>query len=186
MQRASRRGMQWLAAVADDPVMCRAVWADDPRKPYLLPTGRLFDVVAMRERVGMETFDQLARRRLPLGPVMVDRGAQQMGFFLPPRSREAFVRAVEVETNEPPPFRYLEHGSYVVVPGPMALTGDRHEWLRAPVRRPDSASARVTVLAVVFVAAARLVSRVERYGEERERAVAGPSEDIRQETARAR
>ncbi|MGW2918023.1 hypothetical protein ACWDBF_09175 [Streptomyces angustmyceticus] len=80
-----------MSAVADDPVMCRAHGADDPRRPYALPTGRLFDVVVTSQRLGMETFDQLVRREMPLGPVMMDRRAQQIGVLPPSKSRDRFM-----------------------------------------------------------------------------------------------
>lgn len=166
MQRMTRRGMQWLSAAAEDPEMCRARWADDPRRPYTLPTGRLFDVVVIRQQLGMETFDQLERRAMPIGPVMVDWSSQQMGFFLPTRSRERFARALERETDEAPEYRYLAEESFVVVPGPMPLSGDRYQWLRAPVRRPEATPLRTVALAVMRVGAATLLARAERYGEQ--------------------
>lgn len=171
MQMVSRRSTQWLAAAADDPEGCRAVWADDPRKPYLLPTGRLFDVVVVCQRVGMETFDQLSRRSMPLGPVIADWGNRELGFFVPVGSEELFAGLLDAETAEVPEYRYVGAQAYVVVPGPMALSGDQHEWLRAPIRPPEVVPELVSALAVMFAAAACLVSRAERYGKERRRPV---------------
>lgn len=62
VQRMTKRGMQWLSAVSGDPELCRKHWADDPRRPYALPTGVAFDVVVIEQRLGVETFDQLERR----------------------------------------------------------------------------------------------------------------------------
>lgn len=146
--------------------MCRAHWADDPRRPYTLPTGRLFDVVVMSQRLGMETFDQLARRNMPLGPVMVDRQAKQVAFLLSSKSRARFARLVSLETTTPPDYRYLDVGSYVVAPGPMPMADDRHQWLRAPTRRPEASPLRTVSLAVMFVAASSLIERADRYGEQ--------------------
>jgi Bifunctional DNA primase/polymerase, N-terminal len=168
----TKRGLDWITAAAEDPALCRSVWADDPRRPYLLPTGRLFDVVVIAQRVGMETFDQLRRRRMPLGPVMADWGSQELGFLLPMDSRERFARLVATETADPPPYRYLDKNAYVVVPGPEALSGDRCGWLLAPRRKCVESPERTAALAVMFVAAASLVERAERYGEETRRPAA--------------
>ncbi|WP_329401753.1 bifunctional DNA primase/polymerase [Streptomyces melanogenes] len=161
----TKRGVEWLSAAAEEPSACRAVWREDPRLPYLLPTGRLFDVVVVPERVGLEVFDQLVRRQMPVGPVMTDHRAQQVGFFLNSNWRSSFADFVSGETDSPPDYKYLDHGSYVVVPGPLPLSGDRHEWLRAPARRPEANPRRPAALAVTLVAAAELVARIDHYGE---------------------
>jgi hypothetical protein len=181
----SRWGVQWLSAAADDPVMCRTVWADDPRKPYVLATGRLFDVVAVPQQLGMETFDQLSRRQMPLGATMVDWRAERMAFFLPPRSQEHFTEALARESAKPPEYRYLAHGSYLVVPAPLALTGDRYEWLRPPMRRLDCGRTRANALAVMLTAAAALLERVDRYGQEQATAKPVPGQSRHGESARA-
>lgn len=170
MQMMTRRGLEWLSAAADEPERCRAVWADDPRRPYTLPVGRFFDVVAVDQRHGVETCDQLERHGMPVGPVMADWAARQVGFFLPPGSRNCFGQMVAEESTDPPAYRYLGCGSVVVVPGPMPLTGDRYVWLRAPVWRPLGGPTQVAALAAMFVAASGLVARAERYGEEHGRA----------------
>lgn len=166
MQMMTKRGLQWLSATADAPEDCRTKWAQDPRSPYALPAGHYFDVVAIEQRIGLETFEQLDRRGMPMGPVMADWGAQLIGFFLPSKSQRAFDRMVGEETREAPNYRYLAEGSTVVVPGPMPLSGDRYTWLRAPMRRPEVTPARTAALAAMFVAAASVVARADRYGEE--------------------
>ncbi len=179
----TRRGVQWLSATAKDPELCRAQWADDPRQPYTLPTGRLFDAVVTSQRIGMETFDQLERRGMPVGPVMVDYAAKQMGFFLSTRSRERFARAVARETDTPPEYKYLEQGSYVVVPGPMPLSSDRYQWLVAPTRRPEASPLRTIAVAVMLVAAADLLARADRYGEQYPNVEAAYAEDVQEVAA---
>ncbi|MFH8365580.1 bifunctional DNA primase/polymerase [Streptomyces sp. NPDC018031] len=183
----TKRGMQWLSAAADDPEVCRAAWAGDPRRPVTLSTGRYFDVVVIDQRIGMETFDQLDRQGMPMGPVMVDWGAHQVGFFLPSRSRARFVTMLESEVATPPKYRYLDTGSVVVAPGPMPLSGDRYAWLRAPIRRPEANPSRVAALAAMFVASAALVARADRYGQEQKSLTAAASEagDSQQGPARA-
>lgn len=162
----TRRGLGWLSEAADLPERCRERWADDPRRPYGLPAGRLFDLVALEQRVGLETFDQLERHGMPVGPVMVDWDTRQVGFFQPVGSRARFERMLTAETSDPPAYRYLTDGTLVVVPGPMPLAGDRYTWLRAPSARPEATPARTAALAAMFVAAHALVRRADRYGEE--------------------
>lgn len=166
MQRMTRRGMEWLSAAADDPAQCRQVWADDPRMPCLLSTGRYFDAVSVDERLGLEMFDRLQRSGLPFGPSVVDRKAQRVGFFLGSRSRETFTYYLRHETSSPPPHRYLGEGSVVVVPGPIPLSADRYQWLRAPMRRPEANPLRPVALATALVAAAEVLARIDRFDEQ--------------------
>lgn len=164
----TRRGLAWIAEAAEDPHRCREMWADDPRRPYTMPAGRRFDVLVLGQRVGVETFDQLERHGMPVGPVMADWASQQVGFFLPNGSRSRFGRMVHVETSTPPAYRYLGVGSTVTVPGPVPLSGDRFVWLRAPIAPLNRSPARTAALAAMFVAAFGLVSRADRYGQERQ------------------
>ncbi|MER5916140.1 bifunctional DNA primase/polymerase [Streptomyces sp. NPDC001982] len=160
------RGVEWLSAAADDPAGCRETWADDPCAPYALAAGRFFDVVTVEQRVGMETFDQLLHRGLPFGPVALDQKARRVGFFLGSRSEETFVHHLAQEAGTPPSYRYLGRGSVVVVPGPMPMTGDRYQWLRAPTRRPIANPLRPVALATILIASAELLARVDRYSEQ--------------------
>ncbi|GFH35706.1 hypothetical protein SCWH03_19280 [Streptomyces pacificus] len=158
--------MEWLSAAAEDPALCRQAWADDPRMPCLLATGCSFDVVSVEQRLGLEMFDRLTRSSLPFGPSLVDRKAQRVGFFLGSQSRDAFTHYLERETPSPPPYRYLGHGSAVVVPGPIPLSGDRYQWLRTPIRRPEANPLRPVALATALVASAELLARIDRFGEQ--------------------
>ncbi|MEV6613399.1 bifunctional DNA primase/polymerase [Streptomyces sp. NPDC051051] len=166
MQRMTRRGMEWLSAAADNPTECRQVWADDPRMPCLLPTGRFFDVVSVEQRLGMEMFDRFQRSGMPMGPSVIDRKAQRVGFFLGSQSRETFTYYLDRETSSPPPYRYLSDGSAVVVPGPIPLSEDRYQWLRAPTRRPEANPLRPVALATALVASAELLARIDRFDEQ--------------------
>ncbi|UNS98975.1 bifunctional DNA primase/polymerase [Streptomyces tubbatahanensis] len=105
MQMMTKRGIQWLSASADDPQECRERWAADPRAPYALAAGRYFDVVVIGQRIGMETFEQLARHGMPMGPVMLDRSAKLTGFFLPSGQRERFARMLINEDSGPLAYR---------------------------------------------------------------------------------
>ncbi|MFF0009993.1 bifunctional DNA primase/polymerase [Streptomyces sp. NPDC005374] len=166
MQRMARRGMEWLSAAADNPAECRQVWADDPRMPCLLSTGRLFDVVSVEQRLGTEMFDRLLRSGMPFGPTVVDRKAQRVGFFLGSESRETFTHYLERETSSTPPYRYLGRGCAVVVPGPIPLSDDRYQWLRAPTRRPEANPLRPVALATALVASVELLARIDRFDEQ--------------------
>ncbi|MFD5285186.1 bifunctional DNA primase/polymerase [Streptomyces rubrogriseus] len=165
MQRMTRRGMEWLSEATDDPALRREIWADDPRRPSLVPTGRLFDVLSVEERLGLEMFDRLQRSGMPFGPSVADRKAQRVGFFLGSDSRETFTFYLGRETSSPPPFRYLGDGSAVVVPGPMPLSDDRYQWLRAPTRRPEANPLRPVALATALVASGELLARIDRFDE---------------------
>jgi hypothetical protein len=163
----TRRGVAWLSDAADLPDHCRELWADDPRRPYPFPAGRRFDVVVVEQRLGVETFAQLDRHRLPVGPVMADWATQRVGFFLPPHSRERFDRMLSGETEDAPAYRYLDdESSLVVVPGPMPLSGDRYVWLHAPSADMEGSPARTAALASMLVAAHCVILRAEEYGRE--------------------
>ncbi|WP_405974014.1 bifunctional DNA primase/polymerase [Streptomyces sp. NBC_00988] len=166
MQRMTRSGMEWLSAAADDPAECRQVWADDPRRPCALSTGRFFDVLSVDQRLGLEMFDRLRRNGMLFGPAVVDRRAQRVGFFLGSQGREVFTYYLERETSSPPPYRYLDHGCAIVVPGAIPLSEDRYQWLRAPTRRPEANPRRPVALATVLVASAELLARMDRFDEE--------------------
>ncbi|MFE2044762.1 bifunctional DNA primase/polymerase [Streptomyces sp. NPDC059477] len=84
MRSLTWRDVEWLAEAADEPAACRAAWANDPRTPYALATGRCFDVVTVDQRLGIEAFDLLLRRGLPLGPAVLDRTARRGGFLSAP------------------------------------------------------------------------------------------------------
>jgi hypothetical protein len=162
----TRRSIEWLSEAADDPQQFRMIWSDDPRKPQLVATGHLFDVVVTGQQLGIETFDQLQRRGMPVGAVTIDRAAGRTGFLLPSDAWALFDRTVKRETATSLAYDYLSDGSYVVLPGPVPLPGDRFEWLN-PLMRPQHSSPLQTVaLGVMLAASARLIERAERYGQE--------------------
>ncbi|GAA3756564.1 bifunctional DNA primase/polymerase [Streptomyces tremellae] len=184
----TKRGVQWLSAVAEDPELCRKSWADDLRRPYPFPVGVAFEVVATDQRLGVEVYDQLERRNMPVGPVMADRGSHQVGFFLPLNSRDRFARLISQETDTPPAYRYLDCDSYVVVPGPIPMADDRYQWLRAPNRFPENSPLRTASLAVMLVASATLLERTDHYGEhcaETQTTTGGATETRERVTGRA-
>lgn len=162
----TRRSIDWLSQASDDPKEFRMIWRDDPRQPQLVAAGALFDVVATDQQIGIETLDQLRRREMPVGAVVIDRAASLTGFLLPTGTRGLFEGTVARETQTPPPYRFLGAGSWVVLPGPVPLPGDRFEWLN-PLARPQYASPlQAVALGVMLAAAAGLIVRAEQYGQE--------------------
>ncbi|MGW0996445.1 bifunctional DNA primase/polymerase [Streptomyces sp. NPDC002523] len=164
VKRMTWRDIAWLSEAADDPSACLTTWASDPRTPYVLPTGRVFDVVSVDERVGIEAFDQLLRRGMPFGPIVMDHRARRMGFLLASKSRQEFARQLARGEGAAPAHRYLSHGCVVVVPGPRAVLGDRYEWLRAPTRRPSAGPLLPVALATTLVASAEVLTCADRFG----------------------
>ncbi|MFD3558101.1 bifunctional DNA primase/polymerase [Streptomyces sp. NPDC058686] len=164
VKRMTWKDVAWLSEAADDPSECRTRWALSPRAPYMLPTGRFFDVVSVDQRVGIETFDQLMRRRLLCGPIILDHGARRMGFCMASQSWQGFAGQLAQGEGTAPAYRYLSHGSVVVVPGPQPVPGDRYEWFRAPTGRPSDNPLAPVALARMLVASAELLTCADRYG----------------------
>lgn len=161
----ARPNLEWLIAAAENPRDCRRAWGNDPRSPYPVPTGETFDLVSVDLRLGLETADLLRRRRMPLGPVALDYAARRAGFLVPTDSRQGFERQLHIETLHTPAYRYLEEGSYAVLPGPEALSADRHQWLTTPLHVTAPTQRHATALALMLVAAAELLERADRFGE---------------------
>ncbi|MFE5023400.1 bifunctional DNA primase/polymerase [Streptomyces sp. NPDC056656] len=164
VKRMTWRDVAWLSEAADDPSACRTTWALNPRAPYMLPTGSFFDVVSVDQRVGLEAFDQLLRRGLLFGPIMLDHGARRMGFFMASQSWQGFADQLARGEGSAPTYRYLSHGSVVVVPGPQSVPGDRYEWFRGPTDRPSANPLGPAALATTLVASAELLTCADRYG----------------------
>ncbi|MFI0898052.1 bifunctional DNA primase/polymerase [Streptomyces sp. NPDC020983] len=160
----TRRSIDWLCEASDDPQQFRMVWSDDPRQPQVVATGALFDVVATDQQLGIEALDQLRRRGMPVSAVLIDRAARRTGFMVPPDTQGVFERTLARETSEPLPYRYLGDGSYVVLPGPVPLPGDRFEWLNPLKRRQHCSPLQTVALAVMLAASADLIARAEQYG----------------------
>ncbi|CAM5653611.1 hypothetical protein STENM36S_08639 [Streptomyces tendae] len=52
------------------------------------------------------------------------------------------------------------------MPGPIPLSADRYQWLRAPTRRPEANPLRPVALATALVASAELLARIDRFDEQ--------------------
>ncbi|MFJ3903969.1 bifunctional DNA primase/polymerase [Streptomyces sp. NPDC090025] len=159
------RDLAWLAEAADAPAACLNAWASDPRAPYPLSTGRVFDVVSVDQRVGIEAFDQLLRKGRPLGPVVLDHRARRTGFLLPPDSRADFTRRLARGAGAVPAVRYLGQGSVLVVPGPRSACDDRYAWFRAPAPQAPAGPLIPVALAAALLAAVEALGCADRLGE---------------------
>ena len=164
METTGLRAIGWLIETAENPEACQRAWERQPRSPYLIPTGDTFDVVSVDLRLALETADLLRRRRMPLGPAALDYTGRRAGFLVPAGSRSGFERLVHMDILRVPKYRYLDEGSYAVLPGPEALSTDRHQWLTTPPRMPNPARRHAMALALMLVAAAELLERADRFG----------------------
>ncbi|CAL9349773.1 MULTISPECIES: hypothetical protein [unclassified Streptomyces] len=114
--------VEWLAAVAPDPLGCRRAWDDNPFRTLPLPAGRRWDVLLVPGRLGYPAFDALARRVERPGPVLADVGGTRVGFFVPPATGEHWVGTG---------VRCAGAGTWVVVPRP-GHAADGTRWLVPP------------------------------------------------------
>ncbi|MEU7428472.1 hypothetical protein [Streptomyces sp. NPDC040750] len=116
------RGVEWLAAAAADPRVCKREW-DHGEGIALLEAGRFWEVLSVPERLGLLTLDLLWRPTLPVpGPTLVDTAAGRVGFFLPPDPSGGWVGAG---------LRHCGKGSWVAVPPPYRPARFL-EWLVPP------------------------------------------------------
>ncbi|CAM5291845.1 hypothetical protein [Streptomyces aurantiogriseus] len=116
------RGVEWLAAAATDPRVCKREW-DQGNGIALLAAGRYWDVLSVPERLGLLTLDLLWQPSLPVpGPTLVDTAAHRVGFFLPPDPDSRWVGAG---------LRHAGRGSWVAVPPPYRPARSL-EWLVPP------------------------------------------------------
>lgn len=87
------RGVEWLAAAATDPRLCKREW-DQGEGIALLEAGRYWDVLSVPDRLGLLTLDLLWQAARPSpGPTLVDTAAHRVGFFLPPDPGSRWIGA---------------------------------------------------------------------------------------------
>ncbi|MFE9623778.1 hypothetical protein [Streptomyces sp. NPDC006527] len=116
------RGVEWLAAAAKDPRVCKRNW-DQGSGIVLLEAGRYWDVLSVPDRLGLLTLDLLWQPSLPVpGPTLVDTAAHRVGFFLPPDRGSRWIGAG---------LRHAGRGSWVAVPPPYRPARFL-EWLVPP------------------------------------------------------
>ncbi|OIJ65273.1 hypothetical protein [Streptomyces mangrovisoli] len=116
------QGVEWLAAAASDPRICKRDW-DRGHGIALLEAGRYWDVLSVPDRLGLRTLDLLFRPSLPVpGPTLVDTSSSRVGFFLPPDPDSRWIGSG---------VRHLGRGAWVAVPPPYR-PGGALEWLVPP------------------------------------------------------
>ncbi|MGV9625421.1 hypothetical protein [Streptomyces sp. NPDC003487] len=118
-----KKAIEWLAAAARDPRVCKNDWQYGTTGAHLLAAGRFWDVLLVPACLGLRAADILAG--LPdhePGPVLLDSRRQRVGFFLPPDPTSIWAGC---------DIRYLTTGSWIAVPAPHCRWGERR-WICAP------------------------------------------------------
>lgn len=115
------RGVEWLAAAATDPRLCKREW-DQGEGIALLEAGRYWDVLSVPDRLGLLTLD-LLWQAAPLTRTHARGHRGAPGGLLPAaRSRQPVDRR-GAATREP--------GSWVAIPPPYRAARSL-EWLVPP------------------------------------------------------
>jgi hypothetical protein len=130
------RAVNWLAAAAPDPQVCRVEWENSGRGVTLLPAGRLWDVLLVPGPLGHPAYEVLSRRA-GTGPVYADFADGQLGFLVPVGTAARWVGTG---------VRSAGAGTWVALPHP-AGAGRGLRWLAAP-----DGSGRLTDPAVLELA----------------------------------
>ncbi|MEU1529232.1 hypothetical protein [Streptomyces fagopyri] len=135
---AWRQAVEWLAAAASDPRVCKREWDQEPGTA-LMEAGRFWDVLTVPEQLGLLALDILWHDPLNApGPTLVDTAARRVGFFLAPDPESRWVGSG---------IRYAGKGSWVAVPPPYR-SARFLEWLIPPDGTGDLHSAACLELAL--------------------------------------
>ncbi|MFJ9119283.1 hypothetical protein ACIRJO_27520 [Streptomyces sp. NPDC102394] len=115
--------VEWLAAAAREPRLCKSDWQHGTTGIHLLAAGRFWDVLVVPACLGLRTADILAcLPRLEPGPVLMDSRTRHVGFFLPPDPASIWAGH---------DIRYLTTGSWIATPAPHCRWGDLR-WICPP------------------------------------------------------
>ncbi|MEU8754207.1 hypothetical protein AB0C88_27405 [Streptomyces chartreusis] len=115
--------MEWLAAAAREPRLCKDDWRRGTTGVHLLAAGRFWDVLIVPACLGLRTADIMAGMpRLEPGPALLDSRRQHVGFFLPPAPMTIWVGH---------DIRYLTTGGWIATPAPHCRWGDLR-WICPP------------------------------------------------------
>ncbi|MEU8852735.1 hypothetical protein AB0C70_42455 [Streptomyces sp. NPDC048564] len=115
--------IEWLAAAAREPRLCKNDWQHGATGVHLLAAGRFWDVLIVPACLGLRTADILAGLpRLEPGPVLLDSSRQHVGFFLPPDPASIWAGH---------DIRYLTTGGWIATPAPHCRWGNLR-WICPP------------------------------------------------------
>ncbi|MEV0910013.1 hypothetical protein [Streptomyces hokutonensis] len=122
MKTDARQAVEWLAAAATDPRVCKRQWHGE-EGTAVLACGRFWDVLSVPEELGLLALDVLLRTpQQEPGPTLADFAAHRVGFFLPPDPDSRWVGSG---------IRYAGQGSWIAAPSPQRATGSLR-WLVPP------------------------------------------------------
>ena len=115
-------GTNWLAEASRDPAACRHAWRRSGAGLMMLPAGRRWDVLTVPGTLGLTALAVLSRAAARPGPVLADRGSENVGFFVPPGTAARLLGTG---------LRVAGEGTWIVVPRP-GVRGRGLRWLVAP------------------------------------------------------
>ncbi|MBC9728534.1 hypothetical protein [Streptomyces sp. TRM68367] len=121
MRASTRPAVEWLAAAATDPRVCKRQWYGGSGTA-VLTCGRFWDVLSVPEELGVLALDTLLCIPQAPGPVLADAAVRRVGFFLPPDPAGRWIGS---------DIRYLGHGARITVPPPHRAAGTLR-WLVPP------------------------------------------------------
>ncbi|MFE9255910.1 bifunctional DNA primase/polymerase [Streptomyces sp. NPDC006879] len=129
-------------------------WAALPGASVLLPVGRSFDVIEVREAVGRRAVVRLERMGLPLGPVAATPDGRAQFFVAPGAAAELPQLLYRMGWDDADlDLRALGAGSYVTAPPSDHAGLGPVSWLRAPTLdsagRPPQARLLLGTLAYI-------------------------------------
>ncbi|MGW2236911.1 hypothetical protein [Streptomyces sp. NPDC001759] len=115
--------VEWLAAAAQQPGLCKSDWQHGTTGVHLLAAGRFWDVLIVPACLGLATADVLAGLpRVEPGPALLDSRRQHVGFFLPHDPASIWAGHG---------IRYVTTGGWIATPAPHCRWGDLR-WICAP------------------------------------------------------
>lgn len=121
MRSGTKQAVEWLAAAASDPRICKRQWHDEGGVA-VLACGRFWDVLSVPEDLGVPALDALLCIPQPPGPALADAAARRVAFFLPPDPQGRWIGSG---------IRYAGRGAWIAVPAPHRVAG-RLRWLVPP------------------------------------------------------
>lgn len=145
----NQAGIAWISAATRDPRDTRYTWLTNPGARRAADTGRLFDAVVMRARLGAVVLDLLTAAAEPTGAVIAEEHAGKWAYLVGPGSAEVWLAAVGPADGTR--YHYVGHGGCLTLPGPRPYPGSSMTWIVPPGLGTNLTC--VTSLAAVYLAA---------------------------------